>query len=175
MLCNLKFSEKGDVYEHPNKKKMSPEALITILILAIPIYFLCKWTLNKWEIGNPKSRKLTAIIPTIILSPLAYVGMIVIWMMSVSYYPTKKFNKAEWDTNIEGRYTMSKNIIKSEMLIGKTKEEVIEILGEEFSIYDEEHIAYYLGFVPSMLGIDPDVLDIYFENGKVIKVSQHET
>jgi len=154
---------------------MSPEVPIIILVLAIPIYFLCKWGLNKWGIGNPKNRKLTAIIPTIILSPIAYVGIIVIWIMTASYYPTQKFNKAEWDNNIEERYTMSTNIIRSEMLINKTKEEVIELLGEDFSTYGKEHIAYYLGFVPSIIGIDPDVLDIYFENSKVVKVGQHRT
>jgi hypothetical protein len=120
---------------------MSPEVPIIILVLAIPIYFLCKWGLNKWGIGNPKNRKLTAIIPTIILSPIAYVGIIVIWIMTASYYPTQKFNKAEWDNNIEERYTMSTNIIRSEMLIGKTKEEVIELLGKDFSTYGKEHIA----------------------------------
>ena len=154
---------------------MSPEVPIIILLLAIPIYFLCKWGLNKWRIGNPKNRKLTAIIPTIILSPIAYVGIILIWITAVSYYPTQKFNKAEWDTNVEERYTMSKNIIESEMLIGKTQEEVIELLGDDYSTYQKEHIAYYLGFVPSIIGIDPDVLDVYFENGKVIKVDQHKT
>ena len=70
---------------------------------------------------------------------------------------------------------MSKNIINSEMLIGKTKEEVIELLGNKYSDHGENHIEYYLGFVPRMLNIDPDYLDIYFENGKVIKVSQHNS
>lgn len=35
--------------------------------------------------------------------------------------------------------------------------------------------TYAFGFVPGMFNIGPDVLDIYFENGKVIKVEQHET
>ena len=63
---------------------------------------------------------------------------------------------------------MSKNIIKSEILIGKTKEEVIELLGNGYQDYGENHIGYYLGFVPRMFNIDPDILDIYFENGKVV-------
>ena len=70
---------------------------------------------------------------------------------------------------------MSNDIIKSEILIGKTKEEVIELLGDDFYTYNENHIAYDLGFVPGLFNIDPDVLDIYFEKGKVIKVDQHET
>jgi hypothetical protein len=70
---------------------------------------------------------------------------------------------------------MSNDIIKSNLLIGKTKKDVIELLGDDFYSYDENHIAYDLGFVPGLLNIDPDVRDIYFENGRVIKVGQHET
>jgi len=154
---------------------MSLEVPIIILILAVPIYFLSKWILKKLKLGSKKSRKYLAIIPTLILSPLTYVGIIMIWWVSISYYPKKDFNKQEWETNIEERYIMSENIIDSEILIGKTKKEVIELLGSDYYTYGEEHISYYLGFVPGIVNIDPDVLDIYFENGKVIKVSQHET
>ena len=98
-----------------------------------------------------------------------------IGVFSISYYPKTTFNKQKWDENKEERYKMSKNIIKSEILIGKTKDEVIELLGNDFSTYDENHIAYELGFVPELFNIDPDVLDIYFENGKVVRVSQHNT
>lgn len=70
---------------------------------------------------------------------------------------------------------MSDNIIETELLIGKTKEEVIKLLGKNFYSYNENHIAFELGFVPRLFNIDPDVLDVFFKNGKVIKVDQHET
>ena len=92
-----------------------------------------------------------------------------------SHYTSRKFDKADWDTNVEERYRMSRDIISSEMLIGKTLEEVIEILGEDVSIDGEEHVVYYLGFVPSILAIDPDVLHIYFRNGQVTRVEQLRT
>jgi len=153
---------------------MSPEVPIIILILAIPVYFLSKWILKRLKLGNVKNRKYLAIIPTIILSPLLYVGIIMIWIFSISYYPKTDFNKQKWIENKEERYKMSNDIIKSEILIGKTKKEVIELLGDDFYSYDENHIAYDLGFVPGLFNIDPDVLDFYFENGKVIKLGQHE-
>lgn len=154
---------------------MSLEVPIIILILAIPVYFFNKWILKRLKLGNEKYRKYIALIPTVILSPLLYVGIIMIWIFSISYYPKTDFDKNEWNENIEERYKMSKDIIKSEMLIGKTKEEVIKLLGDDYDTYDESHIAYDLGFVPGLFNIDPDVLDIYFQNGKVIKVGQHET
>jgi hypothetical protein len=154
---------------------MGIEVPIIIVILAIPVYFLLKWILKKLKIGDNKNRKFLAIIQTIILSPLLYVGIILVWFFSVSYYPKTDFNKQEWNENKEERYKMSNDLIKNELLIGKSKIEVSELLGDDFYSYDENHIAYDLGFVPGLFNIDPDVLDIYFENGKVIKVGQHET
>ena len=152
---------------------MSPEVPIIILILAIPIYFFSKWIFKKLKVGDAKNRKYLALIPAIFLSPLLYVIVIIMWVFTISYYPKTTFNKQRWDENKEERYKMSKDIIKSELLIGKTKEEIINLLGDDFYIYSENHIAYDLGFVPELFNIDPDVLDIYFENEKVIEVNQH--
>jgi len=149
--------------------------ILIILILAIPIYFLSKWILKKRNFGNDKNRKYLAIIPAVIFSPILYVGLIYLWFFSVSYYPTKDFNKQEWESNPQERYKMSENIIDSKILIGKTKKEIVKLLGNDYYSYTENHIAYGLGFVPGLFNIDPDVLDIYFENEKVIKVGQHET
>lgn len=154
---------------------MGPEVPIIILILAVPIYFFSKWILKKLNIGNEKNRKYFAVLPTIVLSPLVYVAAIVIWIVSMTYYPSKDFDKQEWKSNIEERYQMSEDIIDSEILIGKSKQEVIELLGTEYWSNGEDNISYYLGFVPEIANIDPDVLDIYFENGRVIKISQHGT
>ena len=154
---------------------MSIEVPIIVLILAIPIYFLSKWILKKWNFGNEKNRKYLAIIPSVVLSPIVYIGLIYLWIFSISYYPTNDFDKQTWESNPEERYKMSEDIIESKMLIGKTKQEIVELLGNDFYSYSENHIAYGLGFVPGLFNIDPDVLDIYFENGKVTKVGQHET
>lgn len=152
---------------------MSPEVPIIIFVIAIPIYLLFNWIFRKLKIGNDKNRKFFAIIPTVIVSPLIYVGLIVIWIFSMSYYPKKDFDRSEWKSNVEARYGMSKDIIDSKILIGKTKEEIIELLGDDFYAYGDNHIAYDLGFVPGFMNIDPDYLDIYFDNGNVNKVEQH--
>ena len=154
---------------------MGSEVPVIILILAIPVYFLTKWIFKKLKLGNEKNRKYLAIIPTIILSPILYIGIILIWIFSVSYYPKTDFNKQEWNENKEERYKMANDIIKNEILIGKTRVEVIELLGDDYYSHDESHIVYNLGFLPGLFNIDPDVLDIYFEKGKVIKVEQHKT
>jgi len=92
-------------------------------------------------------------------------------------YIIKTFNKSDWEIFPESRFTMSENIIKSNLLIGKTMEEVIDILGNKECIIREDigFIRYYLGFVPRAFAIDPDVLDITFKDGKVTRVVQTET
>ena len=153
---------------------MSPEVPIIILILAIPTYFICKWIMKRLKVGTEKNRKFTALIPTVILSPVIYVGLVMIWIFSVSYYPTNDFDKSEWNSNIEKRYKMSEDIIASKMLIGKTQEEVIQTLGANFSSNNENRITYELGFVPGLFNIDPDYMEIKLENGKVISVHKYE-
>lgn len=149
-------------------------SILIILILAIPSYFLSKYVLKKLHLGNEKNRKLIAIIPAIFLSPIIYFGLIYLWIFSLSYYPSNAFDKQEWETNIEERYKMSEDIMESKILIGKTKEEITELLGKDFYSYNQNHIGYGIGFVPGLFSMDPDVLDIYFKNGKVTKVLQHQ-
>jgi len=154
---------------------MSWEVPLIILVIAILIYIVSMWLLKRFNSGNSQNRKYIAIIPAVILSPIVYIGLIIIWICYASYYPQETFSKEKWNANVEKRYSMSRNIIKSDMLIGKTKEEIVTLLGDDYHEYSKDHIGYYLGFVPKIMGIDPDILDIYFEENKVIKVSQHES
>lgn len=85
------------------------------------------------------------------------------------------FNEAEWTNNPSERYELTGDLIESELLIGLTKDEVTELLGNYDYAYDENHWAYDIGHVSGLFNIDPSVLDVYFENERVIKVSQHET
>lgn len=93
----------------------------------------------------------------------------------IFYSPTYDFDKQTWESNPEERYKMSENIIEGEMLIEKTKHEIVELLGNNFNSYSENHIAYRFGFALELFNIDLDILDVYFKNGKVIKVGQHQT
>lgn len=83
--------------------------------------------------------------------------------------------KKKWFADKEQRYEMSEDIIKTKVLLGKTKSEIRQILGDEGNTDESDYWSYYLGFRPGFANIDPDVLDIEFKNGKVIEVRQHET
>lgn len=73
---------------------------------------------------------------------------------------------------MEKRYEMSKNLIESQMLIGKTKAEIKQLLGASNDPDENNNWNYYLGMKPGIISIDPDILEIEFKDGKAVKVWQ---
>ncbi|SFC61375.1 hypothetical protein SAMN04487891_11528 [Flagellimonas taeanensis] len=151
---------------------MSPEVPIIILILAVPSYFVCSWVIRKFKIGHERNRRQIAIISALLLSPFVYVSLIIIWVFSASYYTSNDFDKTEWDSNVEERYRMAEDIIDNKMLIGKTRSDVIQILGSKYSNNNEDYLSYELGIKPGLFNIDPDYLYIKFKNEIVLSVNQ---
>lgn len=153
---------------------MQYQAVILLLILAIPIYFLWRRILRS-KLKNPKYKSLVLGLLTLVSAPLVYLGFIISFIWFVSYHPKHQFDKEVWTNDVEKRFQLSDNIIDSEMLINKTKEEVIDLLGQENNEMDNDSWSYYLGFKPGLLSIDPDILELTFENGKVVDVRQYKS
>ena len=145
------------------------------LVISIPTFFLLRWTLKKIVKADDTLRRIITCAGTIILTPIIYVGLIAAFLFYISYYPTRKFDETVWRTDKEKRYEMTQDIIDNELLIGKTKNEIMKTLGDDFFKYDENHWGYDVGFVPRLLNIDPDILDIHFKDDKVESVGQHES
>ena len=153
---------------------VSIEVYFILLVLGIPTFFIWRWILKKFiKVG--KTRKIATWTATIVATPLIYVGLLMLGFFSMSYHPTHDFDKQKWFADKEKRYELSEDIIDSKMLIGKTKSEVRQLLGDEGNTDESDYWNYYLGFRPGFANIDPDVLDIEFKDGKVVKVGQHET
>ncbi len=153
---------------------MQYQAVILLLILAIPIYFFWRRILRS-KLKNQKYKNLVLGLLTLVSAPLVYLGLIISFIWLVSYHPKHQFDKQVWTNDVEKRFQLSDNIIDSEMLINKTKEEVIDILGQENNELDNDRWIYYLGFKPGLLSIDPDILELTFENGKVVDVRQYKS
>lgn len=153
---------------------VSIEVYLIFIVLGIPAFFIWRLLFKKF-IKDDKRRKIAIWMATLITTPLIYIGIIMLWIFSMSYYPAHDFDKERWFLDKETRYELSEDIIDSEMLIGKTKSEVRQILGDESNADQSDHWSYYLGFRPGLFNIDPDVLDIKFKRGKVIRVKQHGT
>jgi hypothetical protein len=152
---------------------MGFDVIIINLILAIPTYCLCRLVFRRLK--DKTTRKRVTWSATLLLTPMIYVGLIIGWVSSVSYYPARDFDKEQWKTDLEKRYKLTDDLIDNRKLIGKTKEEIKELLGQEDVSLDGSRWTYYIGFKPSLSGIDPDVLEIVFEDGKVSKCWTRET
>lgn len=152
---------------------MGLDVIIINLILAIPTFFLCRLIFRR--IKDKGTRQLTIWLTTLVLTPIIYVGLIVGWVAYVSYYPERDFDKEKWKSDIEKRYEMTDDLVDNEKLIGKTKEEIKELLGQEEVSLDGSRWTYYIGFKPSLFGIDPDVLEIEFKDGKVSRCWTRQT
>ncbi|MBK7232934.1 MAG: hypothetical protein IPH93_11910 [Saprospiraceae bacterium] len=153
---------------------VSIEVYFILMVLCIPTFIFCRWFFKKF-IKVDRTRKIATLTATLIATPLIYFSIIMLWLFSISYHPTHDFDKEKWFADKETRYELSEDIIESEMLIGKTKSEVRQILGDEGNTDESDQWYYYLGFRPGFGNIDPDVLDIEFKDGKVINVGQHES
>lgn len=146
---------------------MGFEVIIINLVLAIPTYFMCRLIFKR--IKDNGARRLTASLVTIVLTPVIYVGLILAWFAFATYYPERDFDKEKWETDIEKRYEMADDLVDNGKLIGKTREEIKELLGQEEVNLDSSRWTYYIGFKPSIIGIDPDILEVEFKDDKVSK------
>lgn len=84
-----------------------------------------------------------------------------------------KFNAERWAKDEENRGRMAEHLLEEHNLVGKTREDIVGLLGEE-DYYEEgtnNEMIYYLGTSPkSFIPVDTAILVISFnENNKVIK------
>lgn len=140
-----------------------------LILITIPLFFIFRWLFKRFNVE--KRRNLYAILATLGTLPVLYLLFVAYVFISVTSPDFEKipFDQQRWQTDRAERYRMADDIIDSKLLIGKTKEEVIQTLGPTFTNYNDNHTAYYLGVVPSF-SPDPYILNVHFENDKVSRV-----
>ena len=84
----------------------------------------------------------------------------------------ENFDKHNWKQDPLHRYEMSKDIVESRLLIGKNKEEVLELLGmSDSSTYKgKPHLLYKLGKPPSFFNESELIMVVVFKDSLVDKV-----
>ncbi len=150
---------------------VSLEVYFILVILGTPSFFFWRWLFKKF-IKADRKRIIITWLTTIFATPLIYVGICFLVIYAVTYYPNRDFDKQRWNTFKEKRYELSKDIIKSKILIGKSKTEVIKLLGTGQNLEGDDTWYYDLGVRPGLFNIDEAMLNIYFKNGKVEDVSK---
>lgn len=146
------------------------DVLLINILISIPVF------IGLWLLLKKKHHRLSLTFTgTLVITPIVYVLIISAWVFFDSYYPTKSFNQISWKSDPMTRYEMTQDLIQSELLIGKSKTEIESILGEQSSNFEKDHWRYEIGYVPSLLNIDPSMLDIYFVDDIVVKVDERKS
>ena len=151
---------------------VSLKVYLILIILAIAIFHIWRWIFKKF-IKNTNIQKSAIWFATLITTPLVYYFSVILLFSILCYYPSNKFEKEKWIMDKEHRYELSDDIIENKLLIGKSKLQVIEIVGLDSNCEENDLLNYYIGFA-SCLGIDTSVLQITFKDGKVVEVIQYE-
>ena len=142
------------------------DVIIINLILAVPTFFLIRLIFKKINPTWNKLRNPLLWLTTLFVTPAVYVGLFFIWFAFETYYPERDFDKEKWTENVEKRYEYADDLVDNEKLIGLSRKEIKEMLGEP-EYESENSMTYYIGFSPRHLfGIDPDYLEIDFKDGK---------
>jgi hypothetical protein len=154
---------------------LSIEVYLILFFIFIPTFFFWKWLLKKY-IKVEKTRKIMTWLATLILLPIIYSGLIILFVFGISYTPNKNFDKTRWVTDKEERYQMADDIIRSKMLIGKDTNQAKSIIGEP-PWRDEaaKKWTYSMGCGGGGLGFLFHNLDLNLDkNGIVISVEHIE-
>lgn len=152
---------------------MDIEVLFILVIIGFCSFFFWKCIFNK-IFKEPRRAKIASWVSAMVGAPLIYLFIQMLFIYAMFDFPEKEFDSKIWKNDPENRFELSKNLIDSNLLIGKTKDQVVQILGKTEN-FKADVWVYYLGFLPSPGNIDPDILQITFENEKVIKVMQRST
>ncbi|MBK6475165.1 MAG: hypothetical protein IPF95_10725 [Flavobacteriales bacterium] len=144
------------------------DVLIINLILALPTFFLVRLILEKINPTWSRLRNPFLWLTTFFATPVIYVALIFTWISIETYYPERNFDKVAWTENAEKRFEYADDLVDNHKLIGLTKTEIKELLGEPYN-ENGNLMTYYLGFSKrQFIGIDPDWLEIRFEHHKAI-------
>lgn len=154
---------------------MGVEVYVINFVIGILTFLILRWILKKFITTNRVLRTILTCIGTIVLTPIIYTGLIVAMIAAMFYEPTKDFNKEQWIADKSKRYEMRDNLVESELLKNKTKEEILGILGPPAARADSVNVwDYDLGTSQAGFGWQFNNLIITFDNDRVTKVEKTE-
>jgi hypothetical protein len=90
------------------------------------------------------------------------------------YEPQYDFEKERWFADKNARFKMRDDLVNSGILNGKSKSEIIELIGKSQSNDSTEIWTYDLGMSGAGFGWQFNSLKLTFENGKVSDVKKQE-
>ncbi|MCI8344559.1 MAG: hypothetical protein HFJ42_01015 [Clostridia bacterium] len=129
--------------------------IIPICLLFVPIFLF-------FIFKNKRSK----ILQYSFISLLVFIILLITTILGVRGY-FSKYSKEKWKNNVANRYCMIDDIEKNYNVIGKNKNEVIELLGNNFIENNEDSsIMYEIKY--SLVSVQYYIL-YYDENNTIIK------
>ena len=143
--------------------------IILQVLLCIPLFYTIKkqvysLTNSYIVLKSILTTLVFSIILTLIFSQVNKSIISPIWR-------SKSFSKYEWSQDPSSRYRMVNDLIKGKKLIHKSKAQIIEMLGSDFTSCLPNSICYWAQDPTVFLLLDDFKLIIHFDkNGKALKV-----
>jgi hypothetical protein len=157
---------------------------ITLIFLSPFFLIYAFWPLTKGFLKFRKTGKsnkmVLCLLAVLTLVPITLLDLYV-WFLCIMVIPVYlhyKFDKSDWVADVSQRFKMADDVVGSQMLIGLTRQQAIELLGKPYRDWDntDHTIRFDIGERPTPgLDLDPDELVLDLKDGKVVKSYLHET
>ncbi|WP_431134553.1 hypothetical protein [Psychroserpens mesophilus] len=150
-------------------------ALVVIMSIVFVLVFLFVNTIDK--------RKWLTFIVSLVLTPFIYFYMVYPMINIFSNYHHQKYFSSElWKEEPALRYEISDNMLASETLTGKSKSEIILLLGTHEWLswddlkknHDTNRWNYSLGIEPGAFNQEKECIELVFKNNKVTTVNTYK-
>lgn len=137
----------------------------------MPVYTVYKYQINK-TITSKIKRIVLLWVLSILTTPVFFLAVISFIIMICISHPRHAFTKKKWATEKEERYQLVDDMITSQLLIGKSKQEVIQLLELEHNSVESECWHYNIGRKPGVFNLAYE-LEIDFLRDRAQTVSNH--
>lgn len=155
------------------------------MIITIPlvVFMSIVFVLTYLFVRTIDKRKWLTILVSIALTPIIYFYVFYPMVNIFSNYHHKKYFSSElWVENPALRYELSDHMIVSDLLIGKSKDEVESLLGKaEWLTWDDTAKAhdnnrwnYGLGIEPGAFNEDKECIEVIFKNDELVEVKTYK-
>jgi hypothetical protein len=138
-----------------------------LIILELVLFWPSVYVLNKWlKQKNLSNSDLTASFLILLTFAIVDIG----YYQFEERYLIPKIRSAQFDSQIwkseeSERFTMVNSILENNLFIGKTRTELINILGTDYELGPCKNCIGYSTFDPDIgFSIDHNVLVVYFDS-----------
>lgn len=150
--------------------------LVFFMLLVFVLLFLFLNTVDK--------RKWLTFIISLVLTPVVYFYMFYPFInIFSSFHHQKKFNSNNWAEQPGLRYEMIDHTIKSDTLIGMSKQQIEQLLGKHewlswnqaTKTHDTNKWNYGLGIEPGVFNKQKENVELTFKADKVVNVKHYQS